>query len=134
VSVVPVTVDVQNQEITITTPPHAGVRVDVQVQTPGGLSATDPFATLTYVDPPQVSGLTPSSGPAAGNTPLRISGMLLDTVHTVSIGGNDVKFTFDSVAQELLTTTPGGGGAVDVVVTGIGGPSAAGPTSSFTYT
>ena len=48
--------------------------VDVTVTTPGGTSATSPADQFTYVAAPTVTGLSPTSGPAAGGTLVTITG------------------------------------------------------------
>src|SRR6185312_5838510 len=41
---------------------------DVRVTTPGGTSATSAGDRFTFIAPPTVTGVSPSSGPAAGGT------------------------------------------------------------------
>ena len=60
---------------TITADSPAGTgTVDVTVTTPGGTSATSPADQFTYVAAPTVTGVSPTSGPAAGGTLVTITG------------------------------------------------------------
>jgi hypothetical protein len=112
--------------ITVTSPAGSGT-VDVTVTTPGGTAAAGRF---TYeVPPPDVSGLSPSSGPAAGGTAVTITGTGLGGATGVSFGGAAGAVTADSATQ-VTVTSPAGSGTVDVTVTTPGGTAAAG---RFTY-
>jgi serine/threonine protein kinase len=113
-------------QITVTSPPGSGT-VNVTVSTPGGTSAATRF---TYtVAAPAVTGLSPSSGPAAGGTAVTITGTGLGSASGVSFGGAGAAITGDS-ATRITVTSPAGSGTVDVTVTTPGGTAAAG---HFTY-
>ena len=56
---------VSDTTITADSPAGTGT-VDVTVTTPGGTSATSPADQFTYATAPTVTGMSPTSGPAAG--------------------------------------------------------------------
>ena len=66
---------VNDTTITADSPAGTGV-VDVTVTTPVGTSATSPADEFTYIAAaaPTVTGISPTSGPAAGGTPVTITG------------------------------------------------------------
>ncbi len=120
------------------TPAHAEGAVDVVVSNPSFDS--DP-ATFTYYDVPVIGdggpgtdGLNPSVGPAAGGTPVTVTGENFVPGETsVTIGGVVIASANVTVASgtELSFTTPAhAAGAVDVTVTTPGGTSNA---QTFTY-
>ena len=63
----------QTPTITADSPAGTGT-VDVTVTTPGGTSATSAADQFTYTAAPTVTGLSPTSGPAAGGTLVTITG------------------------------------------------------------
>ncbi|MFF2389696.1 IPT/TIG domain-containing protein [Agromyces sp. NPDC058104] len=118
---------VGDTEITFVTPAHAAGPVDVVVSTPGGDSDALPF---TYVPAPVLAALAPDEGPAAGGTPVTITGTDLADATAVTVDGASVPFTQVSDTEITFTTPQHLAGAVDVVVTTPGGESNALP---FTY-
>ena len=64
---------VNDTTITADSPAGTGT-VDVTVITPAGTSATSPADHFTYIVAPAVTGLSPTSGTAAGGTPVTITG------------------------------------------------------------
>ena len=64
---------VSDTTITAISPAGTGVS-DVTVITPAGTSPVSPADQFTYVAAPTVSGLSPTSGPAAGGTLVTITG------------------------------------------------------------
>ncbi|KQZ08882.1 hypothetical protein ASD23_11075 [Agromyces sp. Root1464] len=118
---------VSDTEITFTTPAHAVGPVDVVVTTPGGVSGALPF---TYVPAPVLVSLAPDEGPAAGGTPVTITGTALGEATGVTVDGVTVPFTQVNDTEITFTSPAHAAGAVDVVVTTPGGPSNALP---FTY-
>ena len=113
-------------QIMVTSPGGSGT-VDVTVTTPAGTTGAGQFTYITA--PPDVTGLSPSSGPAAGGTAVTITGTSLDNATGVSFGGTDGTITADSATQ-ITVTSPGGSGTVDVTVTTPAGTSGA---VQFTY-
>ncbi len=115
-------------KITVTSPAGSAGTVNVTVTTKGGTSGAVHF---TYVTPaPALTGISPSSGPAAGGTTVTISGTNLGGATGVSFGGTGASITADSGTQ-ITVTSPAGSGTVNVTVTTPSGTS--GPVQ-FTYT
>ncbi|HEY6294241.1 MAG TPA: IPT/TIG domain-containing protein, partial [Streptosporangiaceae bacterium] len=120
-------------QITVVTPPGSGT-VDIAVTTPGGTSTAGMFTYHTTSSPappahPAVTGISPSSGPAAGGTSVTISGSNLSSASKVSFGGKAGTITADS-ASRITVKSPPGKGKVTVTVTTPGGTATAG---SFSY-
>ncbi|MFF2493331.1 IPT/TIG domain-containing protein [Agromyces sp. NPDC058064] len=118
---------VSDAQITFSTPPHAAGTVDVVVTTAAGPSGPLPF---TYVPAPALTSLDPDEGPAAGGTPVTITGTELAGATTVSVDGVSVPFTQVSDTEIEFTTPPHTAGPVDVTVTTAGGES---EPLTFTY-
>ena len=76
---------VSNTAITADSPAGTGV-VDVTVTTPGGKSATSAADQFTYIAAPAVTGLSPTSGPAAGGTLVTITGTSFTGATAVDFG------------------------------------------------
>ena len=82
---------------------------------------------------PTITGLSPTSGPAAGGTPVTITGTNFTSGATVQFGGvNATSVTFVS-STSMIATSPGGTGTVDVQVMEAGGTSAPTSVDQFTY-
>jgi hypothetical protein len=106
--------------LTAETPAGSGT-VTVTVSTPSGTS-TSPVS-FTYVTPPPapaISGISPTSGTAAGGTPVTITGTNLANATAVDFGTAAGTVTADS-ATSITVTTPPGLGTVNVTVTTAGG-------------
>ncbi len=87
---------------------------------------------FTDVVGPDVTGITPSSGPTAGGTTgVVISGTDLAGAMSVTIGGNAATITANTSTSITITTPAGTAGAKNVVVTTPGGTSTL--TNGFTY-
>jgi hypothetical protein len=73
--------------ITVAVPAHSAATVPVTVVTPSGTSNAVPYTYTTPVPtgPPTATGINPTSGPVAGNTPFVITGSSL-TAATVTVG------------------------------------------------
>ncbi len=118
--------------VTATSPSGGSGTVDITVTTPGGTSAPGTPDKFTFIPAPVVSGVTPSSGPAAGGTTVTVSG-------TNFTGATAVKFGTTTVLPQSVTATsltavsPGGSGKVDVTVTTPGGTSATVLADEFNY-
>ncbi len=113
--------------------------VDVTVTGPGGTSTKSTADQFTYVyDPssapaPTVTGVSPSSGPAAGGTAVTVTGTNFASGDTVSFGGVAAGGVTVASASSLSATSPAGSGTVDVTVTGTGGTSTKSTADQFTY-
>ncbi|MBT0770667.1 IPT/TIG domain-containing protein [Kineosporia sp. J2-2] len=112
-----------DSRIVATAPAGTGT-VHVRVTGPGGTSATSSDDEYRYAPAPSVSGLSPTSGPAAGGTTLALIGSGFTGAGSVTIGGVAVPFVVDRDASITLTTPPAAAGNADVVVTTPGGTSA----------
>jgi hypothetical protein len=120
-------------QITLTSPAHTAGTVDVTVKTAGGTSATNANDQFTFIAAPTVSSVSPSSGPAAGGTPVTITGTDLGGAMTVLFGSTSAAILTDTPTQ-ITATSPPGTGTVDVTVTTPSGTSATGPADQFSYT
>ncbi len=86
------------------------------------------------VGPPSVAAVSPASGPAAGGTPVTISGTHLADVTNVSFGGMRAGAATPISESQLTVMTPAhAAGSVGVQVTNAAGTSPAGTGDSFTY-
>jgi hypothetical protein len=111
---------VSDSQITMVVPAHAAGAVNVTVTTDGGTSNT---ATYTYVPPPAISSLSPTSGPEPGGTVVTITGTDLLGVTAVAFGSTPATtFTINSATQ-ISASAPAGTGGVQVTVTSSGGVS-----------
>src|SRR5580704_6194976 len=97
--------------------------------TPNGVSA---FKAPSSTPRPVVTGISPTSGPAAGGTSVTVTGTNL-TGGTVAFGPNAATGVTCG-ATSCTTTSPAGTGTVDVEVTTTAGTSAATSADQFTYT
>jgi len=118
--------------ITAITGAHAAGAVNVVVTNPDTQAGTLTNG-FTYLAPPAVTGITPTSGSTAGGTGVTITGSNFVTGATVALGG--VAATGVTVANATTITAITGAhaaGAVNVVVTSPDGQSGT-LTSGFTY-
>ena len=119
-------------QITAVSPAGSGT-VDVKVTTPGGTSATSTADRFTYLVAPTVTGISPTSGPAAGGTTVIITGRDFTGASKVLFGRVAAsRFTVNSATQ-ITAVSPAGSGTVDVRVTTPGGTSATSNADRFTY-
>jgi hypothetical protein len=110
--------------------------VDISITTPAGTSATSSASQFTYVTPPAVSSISPSSGARKGGTVVTILGRNFTGTTTVKFGTRTAtRFTVNSPTQITATSPAGAVGSVDITVTTAnGGTSVATPaTDQFTY-
>ena len=116
--------------ITATTPAGSAGAVAVTVTANGRSgSLTNGF---TYVVPPTVTGVSPSSGSTAGGTAVSITGMNFVTGATVTFGSAAATSVVVVSGTQITGTTPAGSaGAVTVIVT-VNGQSGS-LASGFTY-
>ncbi len=103
--------------ITATTPVHTAGAADVVVT-----NADTQIGTLaggfTYVPPPTVTSVAPSSGPTAGGTVVTLTGTNLIDGATVTFGGTAATGVTVNSSTSITATTPAHtAGAADVVVT-----------------
>lgn len=101
-------------------------------------SATHPIAGISasgsgLATGPRVTGVIPSSGPAAGGAPVTVHGAGLTGATALNFGPRAASgLVVDSDAQ-IHAVTPPGGGTVDVTVVTPAGTTAVNPASRFTY-
>ena len=129
------TIDSSTQ-ITATSPAGSAGTVDVTITAAGGTSATGAFDHFTYVAAPTVTGISPASGPAGGNSSVTITGTSFTVVAAVKFGStNATNFAVDSNTQ-ITATSPAGvvGQTVDITVTTPGGTSTLSSADRFSYT
>jgi len=106
-------------QIQAVTPAHAPGKVDVTVTNPD--PDTKP-ATLTgaftYLPPPTVTSVSPTSGPSAGGTAVTITGSDFQQNATVAFGGVEATPVTVAGAIQIQTQTPAHpSGTVDILVT-----------------
>ena len=123
---------VNSTTITILSPAGTGT-VNVTVTTPAGTSPTSPTDQFTYGV--VVTGISPTSGPIAGGTPVTITGVIFTGASAANFGStpgtsmvvvNDNSITVNRPAESA--------GVVDVTVVTPGGTSATSPADQFTFT
>jgi len=106
------------------------------VTTPGGKSATSAADKFTYVVAPAVTSLSPTRGPTAGGTPVRITGTGFTGATAVDFGTTAATNLMVVSSTKITADSPPGGHRhrVDVTVTTPGGKSATSTADQFTYT
>jgi hypothetical protein len=118
--------------LTATSPPGSAGPVDVTVVTAGGTSALSANDLFTFVTPPVVTAVSPSTGPTSGGTTVTITGSDLGAATAVDFGATPATVTTDS-ASSITVVSPAGTGGVDVTVSTAGGTSATSVSDQFTY-
>ena len=123
---------VNDTTITADSPSGTGI-VDVTVITAGGTSEMSPADHFAYVAAPTVTGLSPISGPASGDTLVTITGTGLSGATAVDFGMTPA--TNVTVVNDTTITadSPSGTGIVDVTVITSGGTSETSPADHFAY-
>lgn len=114
--------------LSVTVPAGTSGSVGVSVTTTGG--ANNGFS-YTYVDPPTITSLAPTSGSTSGGTAVTITGTDLSTTESVTFDGVTAPFGVINSTTVSAVTPPGSAGAVDVVVSTTGGSATA--AAGFTY-
>jgi len=109
---------VNSTTITATTAAHAAGAVTVTVTNPDTQSGSLTNG-YTYLGPaPTVTGVNPNNGPAAGGTPITISGTNFVSGATVTLGGTGATNVVVVNSTTITATTPAhAAGAVTVTVT-----------------
>lgn len=121
-----------DSQITAITPAHAVGAVDVIVTTGvAPVTGTDAY-TYVAIPIPTISGIAPASGPAAGGTVVIITGTDFTGATAVTFGGTAASsYTVDNATHITATTAAHAAGAVNVLVTTLGGTQTA--VNGFTY-
>ncbi|HEY3812702.1 MAG TPA: IPT/TIG domain-containing protein [Caulobacteraceae bacterium] len=118
--------------VAISPPGTALAMVAVQVTTPIGTSQSNPGAQFTYLPPPAVTSVSPSSGASNGGATVTITGNGFTGATAVAFGASPAtSFTVNSDSS-ITAVAPAGAGTVDVTVTAVG-TSATGAADKFTY-
>ena len=96
---------------------------------------TASFSTQITVAPvtPAVTGVSPSTGPAAGGTSVVITGTNFTGASAVTFGGIPATSFALNSATQITAIDPAGSGMVNVLVTAPGGTSAISTSDQFTY-
>ena len=123
----------KNGTVTVTSPPGTGT-VHVQVVTSS--ATTPPVAADQFRYGPQVTQVSPASGPAAGGTKVTISGNNFTNLKGVNFGGAPATSVQLNKNGTITAVSPPGtaGVSVDVEVVTNGGPSDHTASDKFTYT
>jgi hypothetical protein len=120
--------------LTVTAPAHAAGRVNIRVTADFGSSAIVSNDYYTFVAPPTVTQVSPSTGSIKGATVVTLTGTNFTKVTGVAFGtgaGTGLKVIS---ATSLQVTTPSHvAGVVDVRVTTSGGLSAVTAADHYTY-
>ena len=118
--------------ITAATPAHAAGTVDVMVTNTDAQSGTK-TGGFTYIAPPVVSSVSPTSGSTAGGTSITITGTGFLANATVSVGGTAASSVAVVNSTTITALTPAHtAGTVDVTVTNTDTQSGT-KTGAFTY-
>src|SRR5262249_40435590 len=117
--------------ISVQSPPGTGT-VDVTVKTDSATSPVTPDDRFTYLPPPAVTLISPTSGPVAGGTQVTITGTGFTGATEVDFGTNTALFTVVSDTS-ITASSPAGNGVVNVTVTTPLGTSASSEADLFTY-
>jgi hypothetical protein len=118
--------------ITCTTDAKAAGTYTLTVTNPDGQISNTYFA-FSYLDPPSITGISPSGGALAGGTIITISGTNFVSGIQVTINGTACdSVTYVTSTSVNCITPAGSAGAATVVVTNVDGQSATN-TTSFTY-
>ncbi|MFZ1903317.1 MAG: IPT/TIG domain-containing protein [Methanoregula sp.] len=123
--------------ITATVPAASAGTVNVNVTTPLGTSLLNPPEDqYTYLPPPTVTAISPTSGSTGGGTVVTITGTNFNWQPlTVNFSTNSAtNVVVNSATQITATSPPGTTGTVDVTVTNATiGTSAPSPADQFSY-
>jgi uncharacterized repeat protein (TIGR02543 family) len=131
------TVDSATQ-ITATAPAGTG-EVNITVITPGGTSTVALYGKFTYVSPPTLSSISPSSGMINGGQDVIITGIGLNNLLVTggvlfgTIPAQTVSI-IDSTQIRVVTPVTTVLGEIDIFLVNSSGSSVASSASKFTYT
>ncbi|WP_285597436.1 IPT/TIG domain-containing protein [Kineosporia sp. NBRC 101731] len=126
---------VSNTQMTVVSPAGAAGTVNVTVVGVYANSGTSSSSQFTYLDRPDITGVAPDAGTAAGGTEVTISGTGFTPASTVAFGATPGTGVVYVSATQIRVTSPAGvAGLVDIAVTTNGGTSATGGTrDDFRY-
>lgn len=116
--------------LTLNTPAHAPGPVDVTVANANGSSTLT--SAFTYLNPPTLLSLAPSTGTPLGGETVTITGSGFDGTESVTVDGvAALALTFVSPTSLTFTTAAHASGPVDIVVTNANGTDTL--VGGFTY-
>jgi hypothetical protein len=117
---------VSSETLHATAPQGEAPTVDVRVTTPEGISAVSPGDAYSYVSKyPEISGVTPNKGPAAGGNAVTISGSEFYGVTDVKFGARSASgFTINSPLSITAVAPPATVEKTTIEVETTFGPSA----------
>jgi hypothetical protein len=112
-----------------------GPIADGTSESPTRVDGAEPLLNADVVlAPPEVTGVSPSSGPTAGGQQVTIYGNHLDGATSVTFGGQQASSVNLAPDRSLTVVTPASPpGTVDVTVTTAGGQSPASPAARYTF-
>ena len=123
-----------DSSITAVAPAGSPGTVDVTVTNAAGTSPPVAADHYTYVLPPTVVSISPTSGPEAGGTSVTITGSNFTNDSSVSFGGLAAASVVVNSTTSITAVSPAHcPGAVDVTVTTPGGTSPTIPADQFTF-
>lgn len=121
----------------ISTSPNQGVAPPITPPptTPSGQGISGPATptTIPSTGMPQVTAISPASGPTSGGTKVLITGSGFTGATAVDFGGVSAVIMMVDSDTEITATSPPGTGTVDVTVVTPSGTSATGPADQFSY-
>jgi len=123
-------------QISAVAPAESAGTVDITISSFGNVSAISPADQYTYVAvaAPTVSGIDTTSGPAAGNTTVTITGTGFTGATSVLFGNvAATSFTVLSDTQISAVSPAEWAGTVDITVKNAGGVSPICPADAFTF-
>ena len=133
-NITPLTV-VSASRITVKSPAHAAGVTHVTVNTPGGTSATSTADLFTYAVRPNVTALSPPSGPRTGDTRVTVTGTGFTGATAVKFGTTaGTGLTVNSSTKITVTSPAHAAVNVDIRVTTPGGTSVVAVADRFMYT
>jgi hypothetical protein len=128
------TIDSDTQ-ITLPSPGGTGT-INITVTNPDGTSAAGPANQFTFNVPqpaPDVTAISPTSGPQGGGTVVTITGTDLTPTVSVRFGSTDATNILQDSSTQLRVTAPAGTGQKFVIVRTASGPSQGTADNTFTY-
>ena len=117
-------------QLTAVSPAHVAGAVAITISTPLGQSSLPDAPQFTYLNPPSISGISPSSG-TANSTPVTISGSNLAPDPQVLFGTVPAAAITSSSPTQIVAVPPTQSGAVSISVTTAGGTGTS--PGQFTY-
>ncbi|GGQ67908.1 hypothetical protein GCM10010166_42370 [Couchioplanes caeruleus subsp. azureus] len=126
---------ISETQLGATLPARAAGTVNIQVTTPGGVSAVGAGNAFTYVAParPVVTELSVTRGLTTVRTSVVVTGTGFTAASRVTVGGSSVPFNLRSDTEIDLVLPTRSVGTANVQVTTPGGTSATGGASTFTW-